>query len=114
MNKCKFCGKGINNNLEFCQDECKNKYVKMVEKDSPKIKYFTFGIILGSLVMFWGVFSGSSLKTGFGIVLMGITVILLPFTTPETIAALGYQRSKLIGRFLGILLILVGIWTSIP
>ena len=65
-------------------------------------------------MMFWGVISGSRLKTGFGMVMIGIAVVVLPFTTPETIAVLGYQRSKLMGRFLGILLIIVGIWTSIP
>lgn len=114
MNKCKYCGKQINEDLEFCHDECRDNFAKMLEKDGPKVKYFIFGIILGILVMFYGIFSGSNLKVGFGIVWMGITVILLPFTTPETTAVLGYRRSKIIGRLLGILLIIAGIWTSIP
>ncbi len=41
---------------------------------------------------------------------MGIDVVLLPFTTPETISFLGYQKSKFAGRISGILLIAVGVW----
>jgi small neutral amino acid transporter SnatA (MarC family) len=41
---------------------------------------------------------------------MGIDVVLLPFTTPETINFLGYQKSKFAGRISGILLIAVGVW----
>ena len=37
-------------------------------------------------------------------------VVLLPFTTPETINFLGYQKSKFAGRISGILLIAVGVW----
>lgn len=112
MKKCKYCGKLVDDNLEFCHDECKNNYMRMLEKDEFKIKYFIWGMVLGGFVMFWGVFSGSSSKTGFGIMLMGITIILLPFTTPETTAILGYKRARLLGRLLGILLIIVGIWTG--
>ena len=45
-----------------------------------------------------------------GIVVMGIDVVLLPFTTPETINFLGYKKSKFAGRISGILLIVVGVW----
>ena len=41
---------------------------------------------------------------------MGIDVVLLPFTTPETINFLGYQKSKFAGRISGILIIAVGVW----
>lgn len=110
MKKCKYCGKPIDDNSEFCRDECKNNYMRMLEKDGSKIKYFILGIVIGFLVMFWGIISGSSLKMGFGIGLMGITVTLFPFTTPETTAILGYERAKLVGRLLGVLLIIVGAW----
>ena len=43
---------------------------------------------------------------------MGIDIVLLPFATPETNALLGYRKSKLLGRMLGILLIAVGIWVG--
>jgi len=44
---------------------------------------------------------------------MGIDVVVLPFTTPETTTFLGYRKSKVVGRILGILLIAVGLWVGL-
>ena len=111
MKKCKYCGKKLNDNFEFCNSKCENCYEKMVDKDNHKIKYFILGIILGFLVMFYGIISNNNVFIiGIGIIVMGIDVVLLPFTTPETIYFLGYQKSKFAGRISGILLIVVGVW----
>ena len=113
MKKCKYCGKKLNGNFEFCNSKCENCYEKMVDKDSHKIKYFILGIILGFLVMFYGIISNNNVFIiGIGITTMGIDIVLLPFATPETNALLGYRKSKLLGRMLGILLIAVGIWVG--
>lgn len=113
MKKCKYCGKELNDYFEFCNSKCENCYEKMVDKDSHKIKYFTLGIIWGFLVMFYGIISNNNVFIiGIGIMTMGIDIVLLPFAAPETIAFLGYRKSKLIGRMLGILLIAVGIWVG--
>ena len=111
MKKCKYCGKKLNGNFEFCNSKCENCYEKMVDKDSHKIKYFILGIILGFLVMFYGIISNNNVFIiGIGIIVMGMDVVLLPFTTPETINFLGYKKSKFAGRISGILLIVVGVW----
>ena len=111
MKKCRYCGKELNSNFEFCSNECENSYRKIIEKDRQKIKYFMIGIILGFLVMFYGIISNNNVFIiGIGIVVMGIDVVLLPFTTPETINFLGYQKSKFAGKISGILLIAVGVW----
>ena len=111
MKKCRYCGKELNSNFEFCSNECENSYRKIIEKDRQKIKYFMIGIILGFLVMFYGIISNNNVFIiGIGIIVMGIDVVLLPFTTPETINFLGYQKSKFAGRISGILLIAVGVW----
>ena len=47
MKKCKYCGKKLNDNFEFCNSKCENCYEKMVYKDSHKIKYFTL-VLLGA------------------------------------------------------------------
>ena len=52
MKKCKYCGKKLKDNFEFCNSKCENCYEKMMDKDSHKIKYFILGIILGFVVMF--------------------------------------------------------------
>ena len=62
--------------------------------------------------MFYGVISNSDFIIGDGIIVMGIVAVVLPFTTPEAVAILGYQKSRIVGRILGILLIVVGIWVS--
>ena len=85
---------------------------KNVEKAESRIKYFIFGIIIGFLVLFYGVISNSDFIIGNGIIVMGIVTVVLPFTTPETVALLGYQKSRIVGRILGILLIVVGIWVG--
>ena len=114
MKKCKYCGKKLNDNFEFCNSKCENCYEKMVDKDSHKIKYFILGIILGFLVMFYGIISNNNVFIiGIGIIVMGIDVVMLPFTTPETTTFLGYRKSKVVGRILGILLIAVGLWVGL-
>ena len=71
---------------------------------------FILGIVLGFLIILYGIsLSNRTSAIGIGIIVMGIDVVLLPFTTPETVSLLGYQKSKLAGRLLGILLIAVGI-----
>ena len=113
MKKCRYCGKELNSNFEFCSNECENSYRKIIEKDRQKIKYFMIGIILGFLVMFYGITLNSDFIIGIGIIVMGIDVVVLPFTTPETTTFLGYRKSKVVGRMLGILLIAVGLWVGL-
>ena len=78
-----------------------------------KTKLFILGIALGFLIILYGIaLSNRTSAIGIGIIVMGIDVVLLPFTTPETAELLGYQKAKLVGRLLGILLIAVGIWVG--
>ena len=112
MKKCGYCGKKINSNFEFCCSECEDTYRTIVEKDHHKIKYFITGIFVGFLALFYGVVSSSDFIMGIGIILMGFVVVILPFSTPQTTVLLGYQKSKIIGRLLGILLVIVGIWVG--
>lgn len=78
-----------------------------IEKAEGKIKYFIIGIIIGFLVMIYGVLSNSDFIIEDGIIVMGIVAVVLPFATSETVALLGYQKSKIVGRILGILLVVV-------
>ena len=106
MKKCRYCGKELESNLEFCSSECENSYRKIIEKD------FISGIILGFLAMFYGVVSSRNCMIGSGIIVMGVTVVLLPFTTSETTALFGNKKARFVGRILGMILIAVGIWVG--
>ena len=75
MKKCKYCGKKLKDNFEFCNSKCENCYEKMMDKDSHKIKYFILGIILGFVVMFYGIISNNNVFIiGIGIIVMGMDV----------------------------------------
>lgn len=112
MKKCRYCGKELNCNSEFCSNECEDSYRKIIEKDRHKIKCFVLGIIFGFLVMFYGIALNRGSIMGIGIIVMGIDAVAFPFTIPETIVFLGYRKSKFVGRILGILLIATGLWVG--
>lgn len=112
MKKCKYCGREISSSYEFCSNKCENDYIKSIEKTEGKTTYFIIGIIMGFLVMLYGVLSNSAFIIGDGIVIIGIVAVVLPFVTPETVTLLGYQKSRILGRILGILLMIVGIWVG--
>lgn len=113
MKKCGYCGKEVKGELDFCSDGCEKSYKDENEKDERRIKYFAGGIFLGLLVIAVSAFTKSVFMVGIGVIIMGIVVFLLPFTTPETIAFLGYKRAKTAGRIAGIVLIAVGIWVGL-
>lgn len=84
---------------------------KQISMDLPKVKYFLIGIIAGFLLILVSILAGNnSTLLAIGIVLMGITTIVFPFCTPETVRLLGYEKSKWLGRILGVVLIFIGIW----
>lgn len=111
-NKCRYCGKEIESGSEFCGDKCKEKFETKTEKDNSRIKFFGIGLAIGAAIMFFGALMGKNIATGIGIIIMGITVIILPYTTPETIGLLGYKKAEIAGRLLGVLLALVGVWAG--
>ena len=113
MKKCGYCGKEVKGELDFCSDGCEKSYKDENEKDERRIKYFAGGIVLGLLVIAVSAFTKSVFMVGIGVIIMGIVEFLLPFTTPETIAFLGYKRAKTAGRIAGIVLIAVGIWVGL-
>lgn len=79
-----------------------------------KIKYFTLGIIMGFiLVLISVIMQNNNNLLSIGIIIMGITIFLFPFCTPDTIKLVGYEKSKNIGRIMGLVMILVGLWIKI-
>lgn len=61
--------------------------------------------------IFIGVFYNSNTAIiGMSIIFLGIIIILMPFTTPETNELLGYKKAKQIGRLMGIFVIVIGVW----
>ena len=94
MKKCGYCGKEVKGELDFCSDGCEKSYKDENEKDERRIKYFAGGIVLGLLVIAVSAFTKSVFMVGIGVIIMGIVVFLLPFTTPETIAFWGTKGQR--------------------
>lgn len=44
--------------------------------------------------------------------LLGVTIVVFPFATPETVAWLGLERSRLIARIGGAVLITMALWVG--
>ena len=68
-----------------------------MEKDGPKVKYFISGIILGFLVMFYGIISNSSFLIGMGSIVIGIDVVFFPFYHAGNNRFFGISKAKLVG-----------------
>lgn len=109
-NKCHYCGKEVSNHLEFCSSECHQRYIRDVEHDLKHIKYFTIGIIIGLIMVFYGVGFYKETIQGMGILFLSIVIMIFPFSTSETTTLFGYQKAKLFVRFLALILFLLGIW----
>lgn len=110
--RCKYCNKEISNGNEFCGDKCFKQYNESIQLDQKKMIYFVCGIIIGFLGIIFSVLLDIILLEGISIMFMGMVVILLPYTTPETVKMFGYIHAKCIGRILGFLLEIVGIWIA--
>lgn len=110
--KCKYCHKKIPGGKDFCGDNCSELFAKSVETDKKRIGYFLCGMSIGFIGLIIGVLMQNFQLEGIGIMLMGMVVVLFPFTTPETIRIFGYIHARRLGRVLGFLLVAVGIWVA--
>lgn len=107
--RCFYCGRKFDGQMRFCSADCREKYGKAEKHDQPYIKYFVIGIVLGIGVMFFGVCALKQWLTGAGIMVTGLTITLLPFTTPDTVELMGYKRARTAGRIAGAVTMLVGL-----
>lgn len=110
--KCKYCHKKIPSGKDFCGDNCSELFAKSVEADQKRTGYFLCGIGIGFIGLIIGILMQNLRIEGISILLMGMVVVLFPFTTPETIRIFGYVHAKWFGRVLGFLLVAVGIWVA--
>lgn len=129
--RCLWCGKSdkenykeIIINIKFakppqekaivCSDECERKVsdtCKFIEKG---IFFFVIGLIIGTLMSLATIFNpiiGKNLMpiTIIGVFILGITLIITPFVTPQTVQLLGLRKGMLSGRICGIIVIIMGI-----
>ena len=123
---CGYCGKplegagcpGIKEKETcYCSPECRKKHEAALVKIRKNLKWFAAGIAASVLLVLHSAFAGAAvgreetpLSGGIGMSLLGITLLLFPYCTPETYAMFGYVRTTRLGRGMGILVILFGLW----
>lgn len=74
-------------------------------------KCFIGGMSIGFLAVLVGILMGNNTTIlGLGVLVMGLVTIMFPLCTPDTVKVLGDKKAKLLGRFLGIVLAVVGVW----
>lgn len=96
--------------MTFCSKNCEEEYEKRIQRDETKTMIFMAGVAAGFFLLLIGIFVQRATFIGAAIALVGLTVICLPFATPETIEWLGYRPARLAARILGVLVLAVGVW----
>jgi hypothetical protein len=120
VDKCIWCGKNGEgykeltlksenlgeNKMLVCSDECEKKTTSYYQKVSRNLKFFVTGILLS---VFIGIPLTFMPKIGLSIMCGGValTVILFPFTTPQTNALLGIKKSTLLTRIIGLIMLAI-------
>lgn len=133
-NRCAYCNKdaveklpldlGIGSaNLHYCSESCKDEITKYIE-EVKRYKGLFLGLILGSIlimVLVNGIIIAinqnprlMALTTCVAVGIVGITIIIFPFSTPETVRWLGIKKARIVTRILGLILIVVGLLIPLP
>ncbi len=113
--RCWWCGKPVTGepralNLEFggeqfecivCPDRCGESARAASHYVERFVPLFIVGILVSLLLTFVPNFS--VMMCGF--LLLGITILICPFCTPQTTRALGMKNSFVLGRIIGCILV---------
>lgn len=114
--KCKYCNKTFNqiesdNIKEYCSVECmKKSNCFFIFYKKYKVIYF-FLILFSVIFLMLPAFEiANKSLVPYGLLLLGITLLIFPFPTPQGVEKYGLQKSKIIVRIISIIPILLGVW----
>ncbi|MFC1613392.1 hypothetical protein ACFL23_03605 [Patescibacteria group bacterium] len=96
-----------------CSEECERRVLdvcKFIEKGMAK---FLIGLILGTVMAVLGILTplfGNKILifSTLGLFILGITFIVFPFVTLQTVKIFGLKKGMILGQISGIILLLVG------
>lgn len=97
-----------------CSDECEKRVsdtCKFIEKGAF---FYIVGIVIGAFMSIAAIFtpmSGKNLMpiTIIGLFVLGTTITITPFVTPQTIKLLGLKKGMFSGRICGIIAIIIAV-----
>ncbi|MDP4182482.1 MAG: hypothetical protein Q8942_15500 [Bacillota bacterium] len=106
-----------NVNFECCSEECKKEVEEFCEYVNKNVMKFFILIFLGSFsfipfIILYNIyknelFGALGLTATLG--LIGVAIILFPFSTPETNSKLGLRKAKKVTRIIGYVLLVISI-----
>lgn len=90
-----------------CSDDCETALLETEKTFEGKLRNFIIGLVVGMvLVMSGGVLAVVDerllLVMSAGLLVLGVTVYIYPFVTPQTVGMMGMKKGFLIGRIAGI------------
>ncbi len=114
MKKCDYCAKEISYYDQYCDEECERKALDFYSLRERYTKVFSifniigvFGIPVGLFLSAIDAIIGFSL-TAFSMMLVGITVVLLPFPVENMISSLKIKKAVFVTRMIGVGFLVLG------
>ena len=107
-NACKYCNTKTAG--EFCSESCRAEFVKFQKYVERYTKLFFLGMF-GPMVLIVPAFvfiDYALIFTAAMVFIMGATVIVFPFTTPQTVNMFGLKKSIRIGKWCGLFVVMMG------
>ena len=114
MKKCDYCAKEISYYEQYCDEECETKALDFYSLREKYTKVFSiinvigvFGVPVGLFLSAIDAVIGFSL-TAFSLMLIGITVIVLPFPVENMISSMKIKKAVFVTRLIGLGFIVLG------
>lgn len=108
--ECKWCN--AKNTINFCSDECREKFYSFAAFARKYIKLFIILIIVCPFAFIpISAFIDHDSLFFFGamFLFLGVTITALSFCTTQTVELLGLRRSIIAGRICGIVMIVISL-----
>ncbi len=108
-NKCMYCNKKIDSLDQYCSNECKEKGERFLAYCNKWKVVFYMMIAVSIVLLLIPAFSNRNDNlVVIGMVGLGVTCFIFPFSTPQGVSMYGMRKSKLVVRVLAIISILLG------
>lgn len=114
MKKCDYCAKEISYYDQYCDEECEKKALDFYSLREKYTKVFSilniigvFGIPVGLFLSAIDAAIGFSL-TAFSLMLVGTTVIFLPFPVENMISSMKIKKAVFVTRMIGVGFFILG------
>lgn len=111
MTRCRYCGKDTMTG-SFCCEGCRKSFEAFEERMRRQGRLFLLCIVASVIVPMAIMFMtdpDSFIALPLMLIFLGLTVVVFPFCTPETVESFSLRTSVNIGRGLGAAMVVIGL-----